>query len=352
MKNKHGGDIYRNQVTYDFSVNINPLGMPGGSLKAAQEGILCSCRYPDDRGEALCYAIAEAEGIKPDAVILGNGAAELIYALCYALKPKSGMVMAPSFLEYEAAITASGGAAVYWNLYEKEDFRLKEDILTAIDTDIELLFLCNPNNPTGNITDPSLLIAIAEKCEETETCFCVDECFLPFLETEGAHTMKHQLKRFPHMVVLRAFTKIYGMPGLRLGYAMTADEKLRDCIRHCIQPWNTSIPAQMAGIEALKDQAYIKRTRQLIMKEKNYLMEELSKGIAKKQYPSAANYIFFRSRRDLQERLLEEKILIRACGNYKNLSAEYFRIGVRIHKENMELISSMRRCLKTPSHVS
>lgn len=370
----HGGDVYRNPVELDFSVNINPLGMPKKSLEAAQRALLLCGRYPDWQGEALCRAIANAEGVRAEQVILGNGAAELIYALCYflynrefrhdiakteeipgspaekeeslsALKRKKGLITAPSFAEYEAALLAAGGQAVFRDLKEEKEFRLEADFLTAITEEIGVLFLCNPNNPTGSLVDRELLLAIAQKCEETKTYFCLDECFLPFLEQEREFSLKGVLEQFPHLVILRAFTKIYGMPGLRLGYGMTANEGLLHGMRSCMQPWNTSIPAQAAGLEALKDRDYLEQTRQLIAKEREYLMGELKAGLAERVYPSNADFIFFRSRPDLKELLLKEKVLIRSCGNYRNLTEGYFRIGIHTHEENLELIRRWRRAV-------
>lgn len=342
MKNYvHGGDCYRNQVEYDFSVNINPLGMPEESRRAAMEGITLSHRYPDYRGEELRLALAKAEGVKTEQIILGNGAAELIYGLCHALRPEKCLIPVPTFQEYEAAVLSSGGKAVYFELREEEDFRLSDEILSAITDETALFFLCNPNNPTGSLTDRALLWKIAQRCEETDTWFCLDECFLPFLKNEEELTMKKELMCFPHMVILRAFTKIYGMPGLRLGYALTAGQELSDRLNLALPPWNTSILAQMAGAAALRDREYLCKTRDLIQREKEFLVAGLSKGIADKIYPSSANYILFKSRKDLKERLLEQKILIRSCENFKGLSEGFFRVSVRTHEENCELI---RRC--------
>lgn len=369
----HGGDIYRNPVEYDFSVNVNPLGMPKKSLEAAQRAVLLCGRYPDWRGEALCRKIAEREGVREGQVLLGCGAAELIYALCYYVRrlcfseheaadaakgtdrtggaagkgpgktPLKGLMAAPSFGEYEAALLAAGGQPVFWRLKEEKDFKLEEEFAGAVTEEIGIVFLCNPNNPTGSLTDRELLLKIAEKCEKTKTYFCLDECFLPFLERDNERSLKGMLERFPHLIILRAFTKIYGMPGLRLGYAMTADEELIKGMRSCMQPWSTSIPAQAAGVEALQDEEYLERTRRLICREREYLVKELEAGLAKKVYPSGANYIFFRSRADLKELLMKEKILIRSCSNYRNLGEGYFRIGIRTHEENRALIERWRR---------
>lgn len=334
----HGGDIYRNSVEYDFSVNINPLGMPKESIKAAQNGILLSEHYPDYKGEKLCNAIADKDGVRTEQIVLGNGAAELIYALCYAVRPKKGLLAVPCFQEYEEAVKRSGGIVDFYNLREDDNFRLGEDFIERITDDIDIIFICNPNNPTGNITDKELLEKIAVKCESTNTYFCIDECFLPFLLNENEITFKNRIDEFPHLIVLRAFTKIYAMAGLRLGYALSSNEKLLKNMRSTMQPWNTSIPAQMAGIEALKDSEYIEKTLRLISEEKKYLINELSNGLADKIYASAANYIFFKAEKNLKELLLKQKILIRSCGNYRNLTDDFYRIGVRTHSENQELI--------------
>lgn len=338
----HGGDIYRNRVKYDFSVSVNPLGMPKGSIQAAKDGILDASHYPDLRGEKLRCAIAEAEGVDFGEICLGNGASELIYALCRAVRAEKGLVPAPSFGEYEAALRASDSEICFWNLSEKEDFHLQEDFPAAVDASVGIVFLCNPNNPTGILTGRDQLISIAERCEETGTYLCVDECFLPFCDQEGTYTMKRELKRFPHLIVLRAFTKIYGMAGLRLGYAMSANEALTADILRVLPPWNTSLPAQMAGAAALSDREYIARTRRLIAAEKEYLTREMSDGLAERIYGGAANFLFFRSRADLKERLLKEEILIRSCSNYRNLNGAFFRIGIRTHEENVELIRRWR----------
>lgn len=347
MKFTHGGDIYRNKVDYDFSVNANPLGMPEGSREAAERGISLCVNYPDALGEKLCAAIAETEKIAARQVILGNGAAELIYAICRAIEGKvNGLLISPSFQEYENAVRSVSGNVMFCKLNEEDNFRLQTDFCSHITDETSVIFLCNPNNPTGNLTKRRLLEEIAERCEDTKTFLCIDECFLPFVEEEAQYTMKNRIESFPHLIVLRAFTKIYGMPGLRLGYALTSNIKFMERLQACIPPWNTSIPAQMAGLAALHDREYINRTRQLIKQEKEYLIRELSDVQGIKIYASEANYLFFKSRKDLQQLLLRKKILIRACGNYRNLSDEYFRIAVRTHGENKELVRRLKEVEK------
>ena len=327
MNQRHGGDIYHHQVTYDFSISVNPLGMPAGSIRAAQEGVLRACAYPDLLGDRLRETIAEREGVCAGHIVLGNGASELIYALCHALRPHKTMVTTPSFSEYETAARSSNSDMAYYDLKEEDGFHMDETVLSQITEDISLFFLCNPNNPTGTVTEKALLLQIAKRCEQTGTFLCVDECFLP-----------------SHLIVLRAFTKIYAMAGLRLGYAMTANEDLLGLLGEVLPPWNTSLPAQMAGIAAMQDADYLEKTRVFLAGEKRFLRRELSDGLAGRIYASKADYLFFHSRPDLRERLLERGILIRSCSDYRNLSPGFFRIGVRTHEENVKLIEAWRDC--------
>ena len=348
MKSRnHGGDCYRNKIEYDFSININPFGMPRASMEAACQGIRLSGRYPDERGEALRKALARKEGVSEENILLGNGAAELIYALCHSLRPKKALAPAPCFMEYESATLAAGGKMTYYPLAEENGFNLDEGFLSAITEETEVVFLCNPGNPTGRLTEQQLLSEIALKCEKMGIWLCVDECFLPFLRAEKELTMLGKLQQLSHLVVLRAFTKVYGMPGLRLGYACLSSGELLDKMKASMQPWNTSVPAQMAGIAALQeDESYLEKTRRLIDEEKKYLVNELSEGLAEKVIPSEANFILFKSRVDLQECLLKEKILIRDCSNFENLMEGYFRIGIRTHEENAELIRRWKEAVR------
>lgn len=338
----HGGDIYRNNVKYDFSVNINPLGMPEACADAGCKGVILSGAYPDCECEKLRCEIEKNRGIKKEDIIFGNGAAELIYAVCYGIKPKKALIPVPSFYEYERAVVTAGGSVRHFKLNEKNNFNIDESFINEITNDTDIVFLCSPNNPVGNLTERKLIEKIAVKCEMTGTYLCIDECFMPFCERQEEFSMVKEYGRFPHMIVIRAFTKIYAMAGLRLGYALTGDSKTRENIKSKMQPWNVSIPAQMAGEAALNEKGYIEKTVKLIKEEREYLINELSKGLASKIYETNANYILFKGREDLKERFLEKGILIRECSNFENLGKGYFRICVKKHNENMEFIRVFR----------
>ena len=200
-----------------------------------------------------------------------------------------------------------------------------------------MIILCNPNNPTGVLIQQPLLVRIAEKCEKYGIYFLLDECFHEFLMAPDSYSMRTFLERFPHLFIVDAFTKIYAIPGLRLGYGLSADAELLEKIRDVIQPWNVSIPAQAAGIAALSEDIYVHNTRWLIREERKYLARALHL-LEMETFDSQANYLFFKGPKDLEEQCKKRGLLIRDCSNYRGLSKGYFRIAVRTREENDRLI--------------
>lgn len=331
----HGGDVYRNPIEYDFSINVNPLGMPLASIQAAHEGVVLTGRYPDYKAEQLCHAIAKAKQIPADRIIPGNGAAELLYVLGQTI-PEKALTIAPTFTGYAEAVAAGGGELTY-----ASD---EQELLAKLDDSIRLVFLCNPNNPTGTLFTREQILRVLAKAEAMQAYVCVDECFLPFLEEEASYSMLPYLAKHPRLLVLRAFTKIYCMAGLRLGYLACGDTELQSRIRAKLQPWNTSIPAQLAGIAALSDTEYLAKTRENLQAERAYLVPRLRELVAE-VYDGYGNFLLFRDEPDLKERMLEVGVLIRACGDFEGLDDTYFRIGIRSHSENQEFIRRLA-CVK------
>ena len=329
----HGGDVYRNPIEYDFSINVNPLGMPLASIQAAHEGVVLTGRYPDYKAEQLCHAIAKAKQIPADRIIPGNGAAELLYVLGQTI-PEKALTIAPTFTGYAEAFAAGGGELTY-----ASD---EQELLAKMDDSIRLVFLCNPNNPTGTLFTREQILRVLAKAEALQAYVCVDECFLPFLEEEASYSMLPYLAKHPRLLVLRAFTKIYCMAGLRLGYLACGDTELQSRIRAKLQPWNTSIPAQLAGIAALSDTEYLAKTRENLQAERAYLVPRLRELVAE-VYDGYGNFLLFRDEPDLKERMLEVGVLIRACGDFEGLDDTYFRIGIRSHSENQEFIRRLAR---------
>lgn len=340
----HGGDVYRHPGVLDFSANLNPLGTPETVIRAAQDSIWKINQYPDACQEELLEALAGYEGVLRDWLICGNGAAELIFALVHAVRPKRALLPAPTFAEYEQALRACGCEINYISLEEYSGFVPGEEVLDAITEDIDLLFWCNPNNPTGVLTSSELLAAIMEQCRGTGTLLAVDECFLDFVEDGERASLKSYLKENRHVFLLKAFTKRYAMPGIRLGYGITANEALLEAMERQVQPWNVSVPAQAAGIAALKEIDYVEQARRTITQERAFLLKKL-KSLGLTTYESRANYIFFQGQEDLYEKLLEENILIRDCSNYPGLRKGYYRIAVKNHAQNQQLTEAIGRII-------
>ena len=347
----HGGDIVGARAVWkgellDFSANLNPLGMPEPVRKAAEDAVREAVHYPDPLCRELRAAIARRDGVTPEQVLCGNGAADLIFRLAFSRRPRRVLVTAPTFSEYQDAVLAAGGEMVYHYLTPENDFGLTPAVLDDLDDSLDMAFFCTPNNPTGRLIDRDLILRILERCREKGIRAVVDECFLSLSDPGERMSLAGELERFPDLVLLRAFTKSYAMPGLRLGYCLSADAALLDGLSRCAQPWSVSGPAQAAGLAALAESEHPARARRLIAVERAWLAGQL-RTMDLRTFPSLANYILFQAagRSDLKERLLKHGVLIRSCANYVGLGSDYYRVAVRPHRENEGLIRAMREVL-------
>lgn len=351
MSISHGGDIYTTmeklgRPVLDFSANNNLFGIPEGVLAAATQALQDCRNYPDPLCRELVQSISAFERVRPQWVHCGNGAADVLYRLVLARRPKKALVLAPTFSEYQRALELVGCQVEQFPLKEEEDFRLEEGILTAIVPGVEMVCICNPNNPTGALVRPALMEQILARCGECGALLLVDECFNDFLENPIWHTLTPFLEANSHLFILKAFTKFYAMAGLRLGYGLSSDEGLLERMAGCGQPWSVSIPAQAAGVAALKESEYQARTRRELPLQRQALADGLT-ALGCKVYRPRANYIFFRlpGVYDLKERLEGEGILIRSCGNYQNLGEDYYRVAVRVEEENRQLLEALTAIL-------
>ena len=333
----HGGDIYSKAYRLDFSTNINPFGMPESLKQAAIKGIDASIHYPDVQCRELINAISKKEEISSDWIICGNGAAELLFSLVSAKKPQKALLVSPGFAEYEQALKTVNCDIRYYELSKERGFLLGEEYLESLQQDLDIVFLCNPNNPTGLLIPTELLKKIVDICKEKQIFLVLDECFLEFVSDELMNPQKKLLKGMPNVFILKAFTKMYGMPGLRLGYGLCSDIPLLEQMHQMTQPWNVSVPAQFAGVAACKETDFVVKTRIYITQEREYLSNEL-KRLKFTVYDSQANYIFFEAPKNFWDLCDKENILIRDCSNYRGLTKGYYRIAVKTRQENEELI--------------
>ncbi len=337
----HGGDVYHNRVRLDFSANVNPLGTPPEVMRAVAESAGRLVAYPDPYCGALREKLAAVHGVAPEEIVCGNGAAELIFQFAAALRPRRALLPVPSFSEYAAALEAAGCEITEFPLQRAEGFAVGPALLDAITPETDALLLCTPNNPTGRSVAPENLRAILARCRETGTWLLLDECFLDLTDAGAEKSVIPLLRTDDRCMVLRAFTKLYGMAGVRLGYAICRDRTFLASLCRTVQPWNVSAPAQAAGEAALDCREFVARTLALIAEEMAYLLREL-RALGIDVLPGDANFLMLSGVPGLAARLLERGILIRSCANYRGLGEGDCRIAVRTHAENEQLIAALR----------
>lgn len=351
----HGGNIYGNEIEYDFSVNLNPLGPPKSVRDALVAALNHVEEYPDPEYRELRRGLVNYRRLAEEQLVLGNGASELIPGIIRTLSPKTCMVTAPCYSGYETALKAAAPSCRIHRIFlrEEDDFTLPENICREIaHVKPDLLILTNPNNPNGKRISANRLRTIADACRTAGTVLLMDECFLA-LSGGDEDSLIHRIgeEGLPPTVVLRAFTKTFAIPGVRLGYAVCSGS-LAARIQRELPEWNLSVFAQYAGLAALEAAApetvtpgtsgYMAASVEMIAQEREYLTAELKK-LGLRVFPSDANYILFQSLdRELHQKLLDKGILIRDCRDYHGLTAGFYRAAVRTRRENTALL----RCLR------
>lgn len=346
----HGGDWAGFAAEYgamplDFSANISPLGLPEGVRRAIAEAAAGQDRYPDPLCRELCAAIGKSRNLPAEWVLCGNGAADLIWRLALARKPRRALITVPTFAEYAAALRSVDCAVSEYLLCPETEFAVDEKILDAITPETDLVLLCEPNNPTGRTTDPALLHAILDRCTATGTLLVVDECFNEFLDAPAAHTLEGSLADHPNLLILKAFTKWYAMAGVRLGYVLSRDTALLEALRAAGQPWAVSGLAQAAGLAALQETAYSRRLHELIAAQRPHMAAGLAE-LGCRVIPGQANYLlFFHKRQDLVPALRRNGVLLRDCSNYTGLGPGWYRCAVRSKAENDAFLQAVREVL-------
>lgn len=340
----HGGDVYgANAGLLDFSVCLNPAGAPRAVLEAAREGVLRQ-GYPDPQCRGLVRAAARRDGVEEAMVLWGNGCADLIDRFALSLRPQKALLLAPTFGEYRRALEGVGCRIEEVILSPEKGFVPDEALLEAIVPGVDLVFLCDPNNPTGRLMDEGLLYQVLERCRQVGAMLAVDQCFL---ELTAARTdrLTDQLAG-GNLILFRALTKSYALAGLRLGYCLCGDRALLERMAGILQPWPVSIPAQLAGETAFQsfprwpfdqfpaiagEREEIKRT-----------LEDLGLWVC----PSESCFLLFHGPKELGERLRKKHILVRSCANYTGLGPGWYRVGLRTPEENKRLMAALNELLR------
>lgn len=324
----HGGDWAGfheefGQPPLDFSASISPLGVPEGVKRAAAKAAESADRYPDPQCRELCRDIAGYEDVPASYVLCGAGAADLIWRTVLAIHPQTAVIQAPTFGEYRAALEFAGCEISH-------DWSSNPDII----------ILCTPNNPTGEL----LPVETLEEAAKTGAVVLIDECFLDFTDEPAEYDFTGKLADYPNVLVLKAFTKIYAMAGFRLGYLLGSDTSLLKRISLAGPPWAVSSVAQAAGLAALREEEYKRQVRNLVSVERPWLLERLQQ-LGLQTVPGRANFLLFRAGCSTGESLKKRGILVRTCGDFEGLDESWIRIAVRTHEDNEKLICALQEVL-------
>lgn len=347
----HGGNIEEISRLYgikeedivDFSANINPLGI---SIEVKNEMIKSLDkveRYPDITYYELRKGISEYENINKDDIILGNGAAEVIFNIVRGLMPKKALLPVPTFSEYEDALNSINCIVNHYKL--NNDFNLDSGFIDAIDKDTDILFICNPNNPTGGIASKELVEELIKKANRFNSTVVMDESFLDFIENKDSISTINLTRLYKNLIVVKSLTKFFAFPGIRVGYGITTNEKYINSINRVSTPWAINTVAAAGARVAVRQKEYISDSIEYVKKENEYLYSELSEFDELKVYRGAVNFIFFKVIKNinLREELLKFGIMIRSCDNYIGLDKGYYRVAVRTREENIKLIEALKR---------
>ncbi len=351
----HGGDVLAAAARWgldpseilDFSANINPFGPPRGVTKAARDALRSVARYPEPLARTLRAALALRHGVPEEAVLVGSGAAEVIHLLARLAAGRRVAVPVPGFAEYARAARAVGAVVVptpvggaFATIPAAETGGAAPAEPTPALEAGDLRFLCNPHNPTGRLLPPGDILRVADG---TPATVVVDEAFIDLTDPgEDASVLRHVMER-PNLVAVRSLTKFFAMPGLRVGYAVARPDLVSrlDAVR---DPWSVSAPAQAAALAALADQAYARRTREWVRRERSYLAGELAGLPGFAIEPPSANFILVRAPEpvwSIQNRLGPRGILVRDCRSFDGLTERHMRVAVRSRAENRRLAEAL-----------
>ncbi len=348
----HGGDIYSlseelgwpERKIIDFSASINPLGVSKKVKAEIRRYLKYLHNYPDPDCRRLIRHLSKSVELPAECLLPGNGSTEIIYLIPRVLKPKRVLIPSPTFSEYERAIHCSGldVEITYLNLKEEDGFHIHPAEIQKGLGGIDLIYLCNPNNPTATIVPKNELLNLARECMKRKTYLVVDEAFIDFVPEQ---TIIKEVTENPYLLVLRSLTKFYALTGLRIGYLAAHPDVIKR-FKQIKEPWTVNTLAQRAAVVAIKDKAYIKNTFKLLEAEKRFLEKEFSR-MDLFLYPSMVNFYLIKHPQsaNIVNELRKQGILVRDCSNFRGLSNEFMRIAVKNHRDNTRLIKSLKLLL-------
>ena len=353
----HGGNVWKISEKYnipvdqllDFSISTNPMGAPEKALEAIRIHLDLIHHYPDPDHEWLLEVLAKSTGVISNNIIMGNGSTELIYLFneVFLENGYEAIIPVPTFSEYKAAIERSGGNMVFLKCKPEKDFKLDlEELKNSVGEKTRILFLCNPNSPTGCLYEKSDVLEIVEFAAEKNVLVFVDEDYIDFVDDDKRYSMAEYVNEYSNLFVLRSLTKFFGLAGLRIGFGIGSPE-LVQTLKNVRMPWSVNSLAMYATVEAVKDTDFIKKSRLLVSKSRKEMKNMLKAIPWLKVYPSETNFLLIEiTRKDLTSTQLAEELakkgfLIRDCQDFDGLNNKFFRTTVRRPEENRKLVEQI-----------
>ena len=345
----HGGDIYRNKVEIDFSINLNPLGIRDEMKAALVKALDRSLEYPDQDQRKVRKKIADLEGLDFGNVFAGCGASELIPAIVRSLHPENALIFAPSYTGYERALDGAGVDILYHNTMKESGFDLTMEDTKSITDKTDLVFLCDPINPTGKNIKREVLNEMVRKAYEAGARVILDESFyLLSKRCRGSFRSKSVdlLRKYDNLYILRSFTKLFCVPGIRAGVVFGPHDGIKEIAKQ-VPEWNLPVTSEAVistGYDIMKSGVFLRETLEAIKSGRDYLTDKL-KGFGFNVYDSDTSFVLFEGPEGLRPKLLKKGILIRECDDYPSLGKGYYRIAVRSEEDNKKLIEKIGECL-------
>ena len=375
MSKIHGGNIFQfaheqriePYEVVDFSAHINPLGPSQRGLDALNAQLRYISHYPDATNDDVLNAIADTYGMDKHQIIVGNGAAELLYAICRLPGYTGAFVPAPGFSEYKEALEASKIPVrdIFYRPREDDNgkpyFEVPYLALETFAAELKgqdgriIVFLGNPNNPDGTLLDKDHIRTVASMLKDANSLLVIDESFIDFVGNDplqdNEHSMRSLVNEFDNIIVVHSFTKFYAVPGLRIGAAFT-NKTLITQLQQYIPSWSVNTLAQAYTKAALNDVDYIKRTKQELNEEIAFMYNAVDAIEGITVYPPSANFILFQVNQEgitanyINEELKKYNMIVRNCDSYVGLTNHWVRIAIKDHDTNIKLVDKLTNILK------
>lgn len=337
---QHGENLFFQNDCIDFSATMNFLGIPEPVMQAARSGLVAAMRFLQENDGTLEEHVARWEGVKPEHIFCGNGASEVARSFLNAWKPRKALIPVPGFEEYIRALSMVNCSIEYYYTKESEGFAIQaDDFCSRITDDIDVVFLCNPGNPSTVLYDRDFLEKVLHQCEKVQAFLILDECLLGFVEGADELTLTSK-EASSFLFLVKSFTNMFALPGIRLGYGICTNEEIIAKMRAKILQVVSKV-AQCAGIACTKEREFVYDSAKQMETERQWLLGELQKiGITDAK--GAADFIFFKSRPGLHVFSIMQGIMLRDCSNLEGLSEGYYRIAVRSRADNQKLIGMLK----------